>query len=266
MIVMTSEPKKEIAEKDAKPARYSKEKFLADSREFATGENKFEVVEKRLVRIYVDDFVWIKRGTVIAYHGDLKFRRENVFQSKGVGAQSGSVQGAVKREIVPLAKAEGKGTLYISDDGGHTHVVRLEGDSVYVVSSNLLAFDPKLNHEVLMVGGVGVLAGGIFVIKISGHGEGALSVKGDPLTLRVTPDDPISTDPTATVAWTGSLWPELKTDVEMLTLVAHGGGESIQMLFRGEGLVIVHARSRLEAMRSGVINRVTSKGKKLLGL
>jgi len=262
---MSSEPTKKH-DSDAKLARNSREKSLVESVESKTGKTGFQVVENRLVLIEVDGFVWIKRGTVIAYHGDLMFRRENVFQSKAVGAQSGPIEAAVKREIVPLARAEGKGGLYISDDGAHSHVVRLEGESVYVVSSNLLAFEPTLDHEVLMVGGVGVLAGGIFVIKISGHGYVAISAKGDPLTLRVTPDDAVSTDPTATIAWTGSLWPKLKTDLEMLTLVAHGGGEPIQMLFSGEGLVIVHARSRLEAMRSGLIKRVASKVKKFFGL
>jgi uncharacterized protein (AIM24 family) len=141
--------------------------------------------------------------------------------------------------------------------------MRLEGRTVYVVSTRLLAFESTLEHEVLMVGGVGVLAGGIFVIKISGNGLVAFGVSGDPMAMRVTPDDPVSTDPTATVAWTEPLWPELKTDLEVRSLVGHGGGEPIQMLFRGDGYVIVHAKSQLEAMRAGLVKSVTSKVKRL---
>lgn len=247
------------------PQLYSRERFMADSLEPETGKDRFDIVEKRLVRIEVDGFVWIRRGTAIAYHGDLKFRRETVLQAEGVQMKAGPVRSALKREVVPLAKAEGKGCLYVSNDGAHNQVVRLEGGTVYIVSSNLLAFEPTLEHEVLMVGGVGVLAGGIFVIKMSGNGLVAFSVKGDPLMMRVTPDDPVSTDPTAVIAWTGSLWPELKTDIEMRSLLAHGGGEAVQMLFRGDGYVIVHARSRMEAMRSSLIKSVTSKIKKLVG-
>jgi uncharacterized protein (AIM24 family) len=263
---MSSETKKETQKKDVKPQLYSRERFLVDSLEPETGKDKFDIVENRLVRIELDGFVWIKRGTVVAYHGDLKFRRENVLQSETVQTKAGPVRSALKREIVPLAKAEGKGCLYISDDGAHSQVVRLEGGTVYIVSTNLLAFEPTLDHEVRLAGGVGVLAGGIFVVKLSGNGLVAFSLKGDPLTMRVTPDDPISTDPTATVAWTGSLWPELKTDLDVRSLLAHGGGEAIQMLFRGEGYVIVHARSRLEAMRSGLVKSATSKIKKLVGV
>ena len=115
-----------------------------------------------------------------------------------------------------------------------------------------------------MVGGVGVLAGGIFMIKLSGNGLVAIAMKGDPLTMPVSPDNPISTDPTAVIAWTGDLWPKLKTDLEIRSLVAHGGGAAIQMLFRGDGYVVVNARSRLEALRTGLVNRVTSKLKRLM--
>jgi uncharacterized protein (AIM24 family) len=262
---MSSEPSRERPKKDAKPLRYSKEDFL-DSLEPETGRDKFDVVSSRMVRIEIDGFVWIKRGTVVAYRGDLKFHRERVLQSEDVHTKSGPVRSTLKREIVPLVKAEGKGYVYVSDDGAHSQVVRLDGGTVYIASPNLLAIEATLAHEVLMVGGVGILAGGIFVIKLSGTGLVAISVKGDPLTMRVTPDNSVSTDPTSTIAWSGSLWPELKTDIEVRTLFAHGGGEAIQMLFRGDGYVVVHARSTLEAMRSNVVKTVTSKIKRLVGL
>jgi uncharacterized protein (AIM24 family) len=92
-----------------------------------------------------------------------------------------------------------------------------------------------------------------------------LSVKGDPLTMRVTPDHSVSTDPTGTIAWSGSLWPELKTDIEVRSVLGHGGGEAIQMLFRGDGYVVVNARNQLETMRSSLVKTVTSKLKKLVG-
>ena len=257
---MISEP--EVA---SKPPRYSRERFLVDSLEPAGGRDKFDVVASRLVRIEVDGHVWIKRGSVVAYRGDLKFRRERVLQAKAIEVMSGPARSALKREIVPLARAEGRGCLFISDNGAHSQVIRLEGGTVYIASTNLLAFEPTLEHEIRMVGGVGILAGGIFVIKLSGNGLVALSIKGDPLTMHVTPDSPVCTDPTGTIAWTGLLWPELKTDLEVRSLVAHGGGEAIQMLFRGDGYVVVHARSQLEAMRSSLLKIATSKLKRLVG-
>ena len=55
------------------------------------GGNAFEVVGQRLVRVEVDGFVWIKRGTVIAYQGDLRFRPEDVFQSEAIGWKGGPI-------------------------------------------------------------------------------------------------------------------------------------------------------------------------------
>ncbi len=59
------------------------------------------------------------------------------------------------------------------------------------------------------------------------------------MTLKVTPDSPVTTDPNATVMWSGNLEPELKIDVQWKTLVGRGSGESVQMLFRGKGFVVV---------------------------
>ncbi|MGQ5341503.1 AIM24 family protein, partial [Xanthomonas arboricola] len=50
---------------------------------------------------------------------------------------------------------------------------------------------------------------------------------------------PVFTDPNATVAWSGTLSPELVTDVSIGTLFGRGSGESLQMRFAGEGWVVV---------------------------
>ncbi len=247
------------------PPRNSMAAFFADTLERETeGRAAFEVVDHRMVRIEVNDFVWIKRGTVIAYHGDMKFRLEEVFQPEAIRLTAGPVRSALKREAVPLSRAEGRGCVFLSDDGKYNRVFRLESRPLFVASPYVLAFEPTVTHQVRLVGGVGVLAGGIFIVELTGQGFVAISIKGDPLTLRVTPDNPVSTDPTATVAWTSGLWPELKTDFEVRSLVAHGGGEPIQMLFRGDGYVVVNARSRFEALRSSFAKRIASRITKLV--
>ncbi len=50
---------------------------------------------------------------------------------------------------------------------------------------------------------------------------------------------PVFTDPNATVAWSGTLTPELVADVSIGTLFGRGSGESLQMRFAGEGWVVV---------------------------
>ena len=60
-----------------------------------------------------------------------------------------------------------------------------------------------------------------------------------PLTLMVTPEQPVITDPNATVAWSGNLAPEFRTDISLKTFFGRGSGESIQMLFQGSGFVVI---------------------------
>ncbi|MBW3624004.1 MAG: AIM24 family protein, partial [Armatimonadetes bacterium] len=98
----------------------------------------------------------------------------------------------------------------------------------------------SVQYDITMIRRVaGMMSGGLFSVKLTGHGMVAITTHGRPLTLRITPDDPVSTDPNATVAWSGHLMPELKTDITFRALMGRGGGETFQMLFRGDGFVVV---------------------------
>jgi uncharacterized protein (AIM24 family) len=55
----------------------------------------------------------------------------------------------------------------------------------------------------------------------------------------VKPGQPIFTDPNATVAWSGSLQPDIRTDMTLKTFLGRGSGESIQLQFEGEGWVVL---------------------------
>jgi uncharacterized protein (AIM24 family) len=87
--------------------------------------------------------------------------------------------------------------------------------------------------------GVGLAAGGLAAVRLSGHGLFAVATHGQPLALPVTPDAPVNTDPHATLAWSDSLEPVLQTDLSWRSMVGHGGQEAFQMHFAGEGFVVV---------------------------
>jgi len=55
----------------------------------------------------------------------------------------------------------------------------------------------------------------------------------------VTPGQPVSTDTHATLAWSTSLTPRLKTDLSWRSAFGHGGHQAVQMLFEGQGSVLV---------------------------
>ena len=59
------------------------------------------------------------------------------------------------------------------------------------------------------------------------------------MTLRVTPGNPVFTDPNATIAWSANLNPDFKTDISFKTFLGRGSGDSFQMKFEGDGFIVV---------------------------
>ena len=106
--------------------------------------------------------------------------------------------------------------------------------------NDLLAFEDGIKWDIkLMKKVAGMMAGGLFNVKLEGTGMVAITTHYDPLTLMVTNDQPVYTDPNATVAWSGNLQPDIKTDISLKTFVGRSSGESVQMAFRGEGFVVI---------------------------
>jgi uncharacterized protein (AIM24 family) len=132
-----------------------------------------------------------------------------------------------------LTKAEGKGALYLADTGKKISVIHLERGSIFVNGNDLLAFEDGIEWDIkLMKKVAGMLAGGLFNVRLEGRGMIALTTHHDPLTLKVSSNYPVITDPNATVAWSGDLTPEIKTDLSFKTFLGRGSGESIQMKFQ----------------------------------
>jgi uncharacterized protein (AIM24 family) len=196
----------------------------------------FELESHRMLEVNVKGRVWSKLGAMVAYRGNVRFIRE--------GALEGGVGKALKRfvsgEVSPLVKIEGQGKVYLADSGKHITILRLQGETINVNGNDLLAFEDTVTYDITMHRRVaGMMAGGLFSLKLTGHGMVAIMSHGEPLTLRCLTHDPIITDPNATVAWSGNLVPEVKTDISLRTLIGRGGGETFQMHFRGDGFVVV---------------------------
>jgi uncharacterized protein (AIM24 family) len=212
---------------------YSIDRFLRYSREKRTDGEGFEQESERMLRIDVNGSVWLKPGAAIAYRGQIAFQRRPTLAAR-------SVYDAALRELTPLVRATGRGRLYCGDHGSHVRIIRLHDDTLVVAWQELLAFEESLHFDVSVVAhGVGLAAGGLITVRLSGNGALALATHGEPLTLPVSSDDPVSTDPHATLAWSGGLTPELKTDLSWRSALAHGGHEPVQMFFRGDGYVVV---------------------------
>ena len=216
--------------------RYSIDEFVDSTGQRDLGEGTFELERDRLLEINLEGKVWTKMGSMVAYLGDIKFTREGVMEH-GIGKM---LKKAVTGEGVSLTKAEGTGKLYLADSGKKISVINLDNQSIFVNGNDLLAFEESITWDIKMLKKVaGLMAGGLFNVKLEGTGMIAITTHYDPLTLKVTPEKPVFTDPNATVAWSGNLQPDLKTDVSLKTFVGRSSGESLQMAFKGEGFVVI---------------------------
>lgn len=216
--------------------KYSLKEFVQTTQQDDYVNEFFELETERVLEVNLDGEVWSKMGAMISYIGDIKFERERVLEH----GLSKMFKKALTGEGTQLMKAKGKGRLYLADQGKKVTIFDLQDESLCVNGNDLLAFEPTINWDIhLMRKMAGIMSGGLFNVTLQGRGKVAITTHFEPLTLLVKPGETVYTDPHATVAWSGNLTPEFKTDISFRTFIGRGSGESIQMAFSGEGFVII---------------------------
>lgn len=217
-------------------SRYSLAEFVEETKQIDRGQGLFELESERMLEINLNGTAWTKMGAMVGYRGQVKFTREGVLEH-GIGKM---LKKAVSGEGTRLTKVEGTGQVYCADSGKKVTILELDNQAIFVNGNDLLAFEPTVQWDIKMMKKMSaMLAGGLFNVRLQGPGMVAITTHFDPLTLRVTPDRPVITDPNATVAWSGMLEPRFKTDVSFKTFLGRGSGESIQMEFIGDGFVVI---------------------------
>ena len=217
--------------------KFSIQSFIQKTAQDDSKNGFFELEKDYILELNINNqTVMIKSGAMIAYDGNVKFEREGLL-SKGV---ANMLKKAVSSEGTTMMKATGSGRIYVADLAKKIRVLYLENESINVNGNDIIAHEETLKSDIKMMKSIaGIMGGGLFQASISGTGHVAITTHGDPLTLIVKPGHPIFTDPNATVAWSGSLNPEFKTDISLKTLIGRGSGESFQMKFEGDGWVVV---------------------------
>ncbi|TWT86292.1 hypothetical protein Mal64_38320 [Pseudobythopirellula maris] len=220
---------------------FTLDEYVEKTRQVDRGQGLFELETPRMLELNLGgpglaSQAWIKMGTMVGYTGQVKFTREGIME-QGVG---NLLKKAVSGEGARLTRAEGVGRVYLADNAKKVTVLKLNGEALFVNGNDVLAFESNIRNEIRMMKKLtGVLAGGLFNVRLEGDGLLAITSHYDPVTLLVEPGRPVYTDPNATVAWSASLQPELKTDVSLKTFFGRGSGDSIQMRFDGSGFVLI---------------------------
>lgn len=202
----------------------------------------WQLESERMLEINLNnERVFHKVGAMKAYYGQITFERAS---SGGLGKMMKSMMTA---ESSKATIASGTGRLYLGDEAKEISILRLANETLYVNSSDLLAYTDGLDWDIVVTKGAGMVAGGLFSFKITGSGLAAISTHGQPLVLGVTEQWPLCTDPDATVAWSEGLQVGVKTDVSIKTFTGRASGESYQMTFAGRGFVVVQPYEELAA-------------------
>jgi uncharacterized protein (AIM24 family) len=190
----------------------------------------------------------MKMGAMVAYNGSVKFTRESLL-SQGLG---NLLKKAVSGEGTKLTKAEGVGAVYLADAGKKIIILKLDNEVIVVNGNDVLAFETQIKCDIKMMKKmVAMVAGGLFNVRLEGTGLVAITTHYDPITLHVSPGNPVITDPNATVAWSGNLEPQFRKDISFKTFLGRGSGESIPMQFEGEGFVVVQPFEEVYMQQAG---------------
>lgn len=219
--------------------KYSIQAFIAETAQDEAKKEFFELENPHLLEVNLrNQTVFLKKGSMVAYDGDVKFKREGLL-SQGIG---NLLKKAVSGEGISAMKATGSGRVYVADLAKRVRILYLENDAINVNGNDILAYEETVKSDIKMMGNAGsIMGGGLFQVRLTGTGHIAITTHGHPLTLAVKPGQPVFTDPNATVAWSGSLAPSIKTDISLKTFIGRGSGESFQLKFEGEGWVVVQA-------------------------
>lgn len=218
-------------------SKYSIKSFIDETMQDDSKRDFFQLEKPYMLELNLNNqTVLIKKGAMVAYDGNVTFKREGML-SKGVG---NLLKKAVSGEGTTMMHTSGSGRVYVADFAKRIRILYLENEAINVNGNDVLAHESNIKSDIkLMKSVAGVIGGGLFQVKLEGTGHIAITTHGEPLTLLVKPGQPIFTDPNATVAWSGNLQPQIKTDVSLKTFIGRGSGESIQMKFEGDGWVIV---------------------------
>ncbi len=166
--------------------------------------------------------VYVRKGSVVWYSGNVRFSAESAF--RGTRLES-------------ILRADGRGYLFVNDPGRLAFRRDLSGQSLSLEGSRLLALDHGLSfrlepiHDFRMNRRVDIL-------RIQGRGSVILSVTGPLLAHEVTAEFPLIVSAHDLVAWSGNLLPAVLEDRFLEEVMQPDSTAAPKIRFEGEGTVL----------------------------
>lgn len=185
------------------------------------------------VKYAVNGEVLARQGAMVAYRGNLQIETK----SQGVG---NFLKRAVTGEGVSLMTVKGQGEMWFASHKENVFILELDPNEYLSINGrNVLVFDPSLQYQISMVKGAGMFGGGLFNCVFSGQGKLAITSDGAPIVIPVSPQLPVYVDTDAIIGWSSQLQTTIHRSQGLKSLLKGGSGEMFQLLFQGQGFVIV---------------------------
>jgi len=195
-------------------------------------DSPFKLKNKYPLDVTVGESIQAKAGTMVAFTGDLSFTGK----ASGEGGLTGFIKQAATGEGTPIMTVEGQGHVYLADNEKKVQLLELDtGDSITVNGEDILAFEPQVTYEISTMDSLaGAFTGGFTNVYLHGPGYVAITTHADPIVL----EPPVSTDPSATVAW-GETSPDVQVNKNLSDMIGQESGERFQMNFDGNGGYVI---------------------------
>jgi uncharacterized protein (AIM24 family) len=198
------------------------------------GGGAFSLQNSKLLKVELSEVtIQASLGSMVAYEGDVKF------EHAGSGGVSRMFKKSVTSEGTQLMKVSGSGQVFLASAAQDVQLLHLDDDSITANGLNVLAFDAGIDWDIKRVEGVsGMLAGGLFNMELKGTGWVALVTTGPPLLIELDGSEAFA-DPTAAITWSSDVKTNVKTDVNLKTLIGRSSGETVQLAFSGKGWLLI---------------------------
>lgn len=209
-----------------------KSQLLQHTENTTSEDETFVLQNQHMLLVNLDGSVYAKQGAMAAYQGNIDFKYHG-------GGMSRFMKKVFTGENLPLMECTGQGDLFLADNGAEIYVVELEDEQLSINGRSLLAFDTALEWDIsrIKAGAMGLVAGGLFNVTLTGSGHTAVTSFGQPVVLKI--DQPTRVDVNCLIAWTTSLETHIVSSMKAGAFVGRGSGEAFQMEFSGEGFVVV---------------------------
>lgn len=219
-----AEPPKAVADRNGFEPAFPEVSEPVASAALGAGEARpvFKVRPEGGLEVSSRGVVFVRKGCVTWYSGKIRFAPEPGFEGTS---------------LEKILRATGLGSLLVHDPGRRAYRRDLNGQTLYVEGSRLLALDHGLTFRLEPIHDF-PRNRRVDVLRVQGRGSLVFSVGGPVLAHEVSPAYPLSISSRDLVAWTGDLMAAVLDDQYLEEVMQPDVASPPKIRFEGEGTVL----------------------------